>query len=178
MAKLDICFPHLLKWEGGYANDPDDPGGQTNYGITDGLDGIEDGKIDIDGDRIPDVDVKDLTPEQAKVIYKREFWDKMRGDEIQSQAIAGIMFDGFVNCGKWGIKLLQRIISVPDDGVFGPQSVRVLNEQTKVSTREILIYTLYKEARLKYYEDLVVKRPRSAKFLKGWKRRVNSFPTL
>jgi lysozyme family protein len=176
MAQISICFPHLLLWEGKYVNDPDDPGGQTNYGITDGLDGIEDGKIDIDGDNIPDVDVKDLTPEQAMIIYKREFWDKMHGDAIHSQAIAGIMFDAFVNSGKWGLKLMQRIISVPDDGAFGPQSVRVLNELTEKS--EVLIYTLYKEARLKYYEDLVVKRPRSAKFLKGWKARVNSFANL
>src|SRR5687768_14929702 len=99
MAKFEIAIPHTLAWEGGYVWHKADPGGETNRGITDRLDGKVDGLADVDGDGIGDVVLKGLSEEQAKEIYKRKFWDRMHGDEIKSQAIAGILFDGYVNMG-------------------------------------------------------------------------------
>jgi lysozyme family protein len=173
MAKFDIAIPHTLVWEGGYVFHPADPGGETNRGITDRLDGKVDGMVDLDGDGDGDVDIKGLTEDEAKQVYKRRFWDKMQGDKIHSQQIANILFDGYVNCGANGIKILQRVLNVKDDGVLGSKTLEILN-----SSDELIVYNKYKEARIKYYQDLAERKPQLKVFLKGWLNRINSFADL
>lgn len=173
MAKFEIEIPRVLAHEGGYVNHPSDPGGETNRGITDRLDGKIDGLVDLDGDGIGDVNIKGLTEDQAKEVYKRKFWDQMKGDEIESQAIAGILFDGYVNMGTQAIKMIQRILSLKDDGVVGNKTITAIN-----NADEIILYTAYKKARIMFYENLVERKPQLAVFLKGWLRRINSFPDL
>lgn len=173
MAKFEIAIPHILAWEGGYVNHPADPGGETNRGITDRLDGKIDGMVDLDGDGDGDVDIKGLTEEEVKQVYKRRFWDRMLGDKIESQHIANIVFDGYVNCGGNGIKMLQRILNVKADGVLGPKTLAVLN-----ASDEVILYNAYKAARRLYYEDLAERRPPLKVFLKGWLNRIESFPDL
>lgn len=173
MAKFDIAIPHTLVWEGGYVNHKDDPGGETNRGITDRLDGKIDGMVDLDGDLDGDVDIKGLTEAEAKQVYKRRFWDKMQGDKIESQLIANILFDGFVNCGANGIKIMQRILNQKDDGVIGPKTLAAIN-----GADEILLYNRYKNERIHYYIDLAERKPALKVFLKGWLNRIHSFPDL
>lgn len=178
MAKFEIAIPHVLAWEGGYVNHPADPGGETNRGITDRLDGKIDGRVDVDGDLLPDVDIKALTEEQAKDIYKRVFWDRMRGDEIDSQAIANILFDGYVNMGSQAIKILQRVIMVRDDGKVGPMTIKTLNELTNDGYSEATVYHAYRDERERFYHKLAERKPEMKVFLKGWLRRIQSFPNL
>lgn len=173
MAKFEIAIPHTLVWEGGYVFHPADPGGETNRGITDRLDGKVDGLVDIDGDGLGDVDIRGLTEEQAKQVYKRRFWTRMQGDKIESQLIANILFDGFVNCGFNGIKLIQRILNQKDDGIVGPRTLAAIN-----AADELLLYNRYKQARIQYYEDLADRKPALKVFLKGWMNRIHSFPDL
>lgn len=173
MAKFDIAIPHVLAWEGGYVFHPADPGGETNRGITDRLDGKVDGMVDLDGDGYGDVDIKTLTEDQAKQVYKRRFWDRMQGDKIESQLIANILFDGFVNCGFNGIRIMQRLLHLKDDGIVGPKTLAAIN-----GADEILLYNRYKLARIEYYEDLAERKPSLKVFLKGWLNRINSFPDL
>lgn len=173
MAKFEIAIPHTLVWEGLYANHPNDPGGETMRGITDRLDGEVDGMIDIDGDGVGDVPVKDLTEEQAKTVYRRRFWDRMQGDKIESQLIANILFDGFVNCGFNGIRMMQRILNLKDDGIVGPKTLAAIN-----GADELLLYTKYKLARIQYYQDLAERKPALKVFLRGWLNRISSFPDL
>lgn len=173
MAKFEIAIPHTLVWEGGYVHHPSDPGGETNRGITDRLDGKIDGLVDIDGDGDGDVDIKGLTEAQAKEVYRRRFWDKMQGDKIESQHIANIMFDGYVNCGANGIKLMQKLLNLKADGVVGPKTLAAIN-----GADEVTLYENYKGARTDYYLDLAERKPALKVFLKGWLNRINSFPDL
>ena len=173
MAKFEIAIPHTLVWEGGYVFHPSDPGGETNRGITDRLDGRIDGLVDLDGDGDGDVDIKNLTESQAKEVYKRRFWDRMQGDKIESQLIANILFDGYVNCGANGIKIMQRLLNQKDDGVVGPKTLAAIN-----GADEVTLYNRYKIERIKYYQELAEKRPELKVFLRGWMNRIQSFPDL
>lgn len=170
MADFNKAIGHILKWEGGYSNHSADPGGETKYGVTDILDGKVDGMIDLNGDKIGDVSVKGLTVEQAKEIYRDKFWNKMQGDFINSQPLANLIFDGFVNMGRNGIKLLQREIGVVADGELGPKTLAVLNQSAPS-----VVFEGLKDARVKFYNSLVVRKPELKVFLNGWLNRVKSF---
>jgi len=178
MASFDAFFPTLLRHEGGFVDDPADPGGATNKGIT--LEtfrrtaqrylGIE-----------PTLDnLKALTDEQAGKIYKPLYWDEIRGDEIELEELADIVFDFQVNAGDRAARLLQQVINdlgarppLAVDGNIGPGTLRALR-----AADEKAVYRRYKQGRIDYYRDLVAKRPSLGKFLNGWLNRVNSFPDL
>jgi len=176
MADFNVFFPHLLKHEGGFVDHPSDPGGATNKGITmstfrmfaGSLLGVE-----------PTLsNLKNLSDEQAGKIYKKMYWDKIRGDEITLQELANIVFDFYVNAGANGAKLLQRVLkdmaqNVSIDGVIGPATMKILDS---LDQREV--YQRYKKGRIAYYESLVKKNPKLKVFLKGWLNRVNTFPDM
>ncbi|MGH8083083.1 MAG: glycosyl hydrolase 108 family protein, partial [Lysobacter sp.] len=105
MADFDSYFPQLLRFEGGYVDDPADPGGATNMGITLGtfqahaqsLLGIA-----------PTLDnLRALTVPQAGVLYKTLYWDTIYGDALSTQELAELIFDFKVNAGAHAITLLQ-----------------------------------------------------------------------
>jgi lysozyme family protein len=104
---FEQAFNRLLSSEGGYINDPADPGGETNWGIS--------------KRSYPDLDIKHLTREDAMAIYKRDFWDVL-GEDVHP-AIKFQVFDFAVNSGiTTAIRKLQSAIGVADDGHFGPVS--------------------------------------------------------
>jgi lysozyme family protein len=169
MASLDHYFAHLLAFEGGYVNDPVDPGGATNKGVTmqtftryaKTLLGVE-----------PTLEnLRTLTVEQARKIYKTGYWDTLHCDEIPDQALAEIIFDFYVNAGSNAVRLLQQILKLMEDGVFGPATLRAL-----LAADPISLYRDFKAGRRDYYRRLVKRRPSLDKFLKGWLRRTDSFP--
>lgn len=108
---FEQAFNRLLSSEGGYINDPADPGGETNWGIS--------------KRSYPDLDIQHLTREDAMAIYKRDFWDVL-GEEAHP-AIKFQVFDFAVNSGiATAIRKLQSAIGVADDGHFGPVSAAKL----------------------------------------------------
>lgn len=112
---FDDAFTRLLGSEGGYVNDPRDPGGETNWGISKRA--------------YPDLDIKNLTQDQAKAIYLRDFWNPI-GDA--DPAIKFQVFDFAVNSGiQTAIRKLQATISVADDGHWGPVSAAKLASMDK-----------------------------------------------
>lgn len=93
MAKIDVLLPFILKWEGGFANDPADAGGATNKGVT--IATWRNVGYDKDGDG--DIDVKDLkllsVDDVRDRVLKPHYWDRWKADQIQSQKVANILVD-------------------------------------------------------------------------------------
>src|SRR6266850_3353936 len=129
MADFDTFLPTLLKFEGGFVNDPADPGGATNKGITlQTFRGCAQNLLGLE----PTLDnLKSLTDAQAGAIYRDLYWNKTRGDDIDSQTLANIVCDFYVNAGANATKLLQTVLSgmgqaLNVDGAIGPASVQAL----------------------------------------------------
>lgn len=176
-------------FEGGFVNDPDDSGGATNLGITEGTLARAKSR----GWVPQDVTVKTLTKEQAATIYRKGYWEPIHGDELPSP-VAEIVFDAAVNHGVGGAgKLLQRALNamnlsptLVEDGVIGPKTLSAvqrvvdLNNKLAESVPELGPNRLLKELallillyRTRFYVDIVKHRPTQKKFLYGWiKNRV------
>ncbi|MBI1773422.1 MAG: hypothetical protein HYR68_13955, partial [Burkholderiales bacterium] len=106
MNNFDICIAPVLKNEGGTSNHPLDAGELTKFGISQRS--------------YPKLDIAALTAEQAKVLYKRDFWDANQLDQFPL-AVAFEFFDCAINCGAGtAARLLQRAAGVADDGIVGP----------------------------------------------------------
>lgn len=102
---FDDAFDRLIGHEGGYVNDPDDPGGETKYGIS--------------KRSYPHLNIAALTREDARAIYRRDFWERINGDELHD-GVAYQLFDFAVNSGvDTAVRYLQRAVGVADDGVWG-----------------------------------------------------------
>ncbi|MBV6687168.1 N-acetylmuramidase [Xanthomonas euvesicatoria pv. physalidis] len=175
MADFNAFFPTLLKHEGGFVNDPVDPGGATNKGIT--LSTFKACAQNLLGIEPSLANLRALTDAQAGVIYKAQYWDPLRADQIALQPLANIVFDFYVNAGNNAIKLLQTVLNsqtggkLVADGRMGPATFAAL-----ASSNQQDLYARYKAGRRDYYHRLVAARPALGKFLKGWLARVDSFP--
>ncbi len=158
LTSFDEIIEITLKHEGGYVNDPKDLGGETNFGITKRF--------------YPDVDIKNLTKEEAKEIYKKDYWDRYKAEKLPEH-LRHIHFDMCVNPGSGtAIKILQRACNakgadIAVDGGFGPGTQAAINTY-KPTIDRVRCY------RLKHYYDLVNKKPEQEKFLFGWFKRAFS----
>lgn len=157
MADFNRAIVTTLVKEGGarFTDDPDDRGGATKYGITQRS--------------YPDLDIRNLTEQQAREIYKRDFWDRVRGDDISSQAIAENIFDTSVNMGvRTGSRLAQLALGIePSDGIIGSESLKVIN--TADESLFIANFTIAKIAR---YAHICNRDKTQKKFLLGWINRA------
>jgi lysozyme family protein len=164
MADFNIAIVPLLENEGGYVNDPADPGGETNFGIS--------------KRSYPEVDIKNLTADQAKEIYLRDFW---RYDGITDQELANKLLDIGVNQGTIiAVEMLQKVIGVPADGKLGPRTLAAANAgdarlnwgSTPLSILErsapVSILKRLRAASVRRRFTIVEHNPREAKFLEGW----------
>jgi lysozyme family protein len=152
MAEFGPAVAKTIRHEGGAAvtDDPTDKGGLTKYGISQRA--------------YPSVDIRNLTEEDAKEIYRRDYWDKVGGNEIRSQAVAETLFDFAVNAGaKTSVRICQDVLDLPADGVVGGVTIRRLNEADAVHF--IAAFALGKIAR---YVAICRKNPEQKKFLYGW----------
>jgi lysozyme family protein len=149
------CIQVILRNEGGYVNHPSDPGGETNMGIAKKF--------------YPDLDIKNLTRNQAIEIYHRDYWNKMKLHGIFDENIILQVFDMGVNAGiRTAIKIIQRIIDAQVDGYTGPETNGLINAY------EGDLVELYKQERKKYYFDLARRKPQMQVFLAGWLNRVDN----
>jgi len=157
------CLETILHHEGGYVNHPKDPGGETNLGVTKRVYEEHGGTKDM----------KDLTVEDVAPIYKKGYWDKMKGDDLPS-GLDLCVFDFGVNAGPGrAAKFLQKMIGTTVDGGIGPMTLAKVNEHVDSNGLEETIKQ-YQSARQEYYEGLST----FATFGKGWTRRVEETTEL
>lgn len=150
---FESCFTRLLGNEGGYSNNPADPGGETMWGITKAV-ALENGYTG-EMSRMP-VDV-------AKSIYRKKYWDWL-GIVNLPEAIQFDVFDGVVNSGPTqAVKWLQRAVGTKDDGVLGHITFLAASMLPPA-----IILARYNGERLKFLTDLNT----WPSFGKGWARRI------
>ncbi len=168
MADVRKLAPFILKWEGGFVNDPDDLGGATNMGVTIGT--WKSCAYDKDGDGDIDVDDLHLLTREDVVnrVLKPHYWDRWKADEIKSQSVANILVDWVWASGAHGIKIPQRLLGVTVDGIVGPKTIAAVNAK---NPREL--FDMIKIARFDFIEDICRKRPTNNKFKRGWMNRIN-----
>ncbi len=123
MITFDTAFQRLIKHEGGYSDDPKDPGNWTSGKVDVGV--LKGTKYGIAANTYGHLDIKGLTLEQAKEIYRRDFWDILGAAH---PAIKFQVFDAAVNHGQGNaIRFLQRAVKVADDGAWGKVSQAALD---------------------------------------------------
>lgn len=185
MADFNTAHKITADCEGGYVNDPKDAGGETIFGIARNIWGslplwqIVDDYKKIVGDLSQKSERKELEKlclgnaefvSQKNAFYKAQFWDKVKGDSIQSQAVANNVYDFAVNAGvKQAVKTLQRALGIADDGIFGNGTLSATNNASDS------LNNTYCQAREQFYKDLVARKPQNEKFLNGWLGRVKRF---
>ena len=169
--------------EGGYVNDPDDPGGATKFGVT--LATLVRLGRDNNGDgRVNDSDVRVLTKDQAVEIFLQHYFVEPRISDLPEPLHASV-FDMYVNAGANAVKILQRLLcdmgmQVSVDGVIGPQTAAAATKALSVAPDHLA--DAYGIARRNYYFALADRRPASRKFARsrsggkgGWIKRAEEF---
>lgn len=179
---FNVAHSHVMHWEGGFFDHPDDPGGVTNYGVSlmflKTLDLVE-GDIDGDGDIDRD-DVLKITKEKARAIFRRHFWEKPHAAELPP-LVAFAYYDFAVNAGtgRAAIVLQEAINSLRPGAIaklapnVGPLT-RKYAAQLAADGRERELALAYLDRRASWYRRLAKARPKSAKFLGGWLNRTNA----
>ena len=154
----DTCIEMILHHEGGYVNHPKDPGGETNLGVTKRVYEEHGGTKDM----------KDLTIEDVKPIYKKSYWDRVKGDDLPA-GLDLCVFDFGVNAGTGrAAKYLQTLIGTVADGGIGPNTLKAVEAYVEEHGITNTIRN-YQDERQKYYESLSTFET----FGKGWTRRVD-----
>lgn len=160
MASFKKAVEEVLLWEGGYSNDPDDPGGRTNFGIS--------------SKHHPEIeDVGSLTIDDAIAIYYQDYWTVGKVYMVENQHLANKLMSMGVNTGIYRATLhLQRALravgtEVTLDGIMGPETASAVN---LADPRALL--AAYKSEVANYYRFLIFKKPHKIKYEKGWLRRA------
>ena len=155
---FDKCFQLVLEDEGKYVNDPRDPGGRTNLGVTQRA-----WEAFLNRD-VTEAEMRSLTPEAVKGFYRTQYWDKIKGDQLPL-GVDYAAFDFAVNSGTGrSAKYLQEIAGVTADGVIGPKSIEAL-----VACDYKQIIDSISNMRL----DFLKRLPTFKVYGKGWSARVS-----
>ena len=164
---LKFVFEHECEFKKGHYGDMDyvvsenvdnDPGGLTKWGI--------------DKRSHPELDIENLTEEQAIEIYRKEYWEKYHCDQLD-WPLNKVHFDNCVNMGAGqAVKLLQRVCGAHDDGAWGPNTRAAVIAACKVRSADVVAKQVIEKKR-DFYEKLAEAKPALAKFKQGWLNRTN-----
>jgi lysozyme family protein len=173
----------IVDREGGFVNDPDDPGGATKHGVT--IHTMRRLGLDLDGDGVVGVgDVRRLSRDQAVEIFIDHYYQRPRIGEVPG-ALQPALFDMYVNAGANAVKILQRLLrdmgfDVSVDGTIGPQTLSAV--RAAAVPDGVALRDAYGVARRNYYFRLADNRPASRKYARtrkggkgGWILRAETF---
>ena len=156
--KFSEALEVILHHEGGYVNHPKDPGGETNLGVTKRV------YEEFGGEK----EMKDLTKEDVEPIYKQNYWDRVKGDDLP-EGLDLCIFDFAVNAGPGrAAKFIQRLVGTTVDGGIGPNTLKCIDDYVKENSVAETIEK-YQSMRQEYYEGLSTFET----FGRGWTRRVD-----
>jgi lysozyme family protein len=152
MANFETIVKLIIKHEGGYVDHPSDPGGETKYGISKRA--------------YPDVDIKNLTEEDAIEIYRKDYWDRIKGD-LLPVPIGILILDWAVNSGvSRAVKALQTAVGADADGILGSRTVAAVTEAYNASPRDVC--NAITHLRQQFVRNILTYNT----FGKGWERRI------
>lgn len=178
MSDFNAAVDFVLENEGGLAQNPNDAGGITNFGVSlRFLREVIPENLRRYGifDPVTDTTIRDLTLDQAKFIYRGEFWDHAPFEKIKNQRVCNYIFDMAINMGiADGVKIVQRSLwavffnqgIVKDDGALGEQTLIRLNFFEHDEILPVLV-----ASRASFYRLLVEIRPKDKENLNGWLKR-------
>jgi len=153
---FDKCLEMLLHHEGGFVDHPKDPGGMTNLGVTKA---VYDKWI---GRESTEAEMRALTPGDVAPIYRKNYWDKVRGDDLPG-GVDWCAFDWAVNSGsKRPAKAIQKSVGATQDGAIGPMTLQAVANEEPRKIIEAVYHT-----RQRFYERLKT----FEHFGRGWTRR-------
>lgn len=158
------CLQFVLKWEGGYSNHPNDPGGATNMGITQSVYNAWRGSKGL-----PPQDVRKITKEEVERIYWERYWTALRCDEIPRPLDIAV-FDTGVNCGVGrAARWLNSILGI------SPPTTKITNTTIeKLKKVDIIAVThRFLQQRELHYHSIAQRNKKLQVFLKGWLNRLN-----
>ncbi|HQU67708.1 MAG TPA: holin-associated N-acetylmuramidase [Albidovulum sp.] len=183
MPSVNDIAKEIVAREGGYVNDPDDPGGATNHGVT--LKTLRSLGIDLTGDgRVGTDDLRRLKPEKAAEIYVEHYF-RRTGIALLPEALQAPVFDMYVNAGDNAVRILQRLLNdmghaLAVDGGLGAKTAEAA--RAAAGDDPALLADAYGIARRNYYYALADARPQSRKFARrrdggkgGWITRSEEF---
>lgn len=183
MKSVEAIADEILAREGGFANDPDDPGGATNFGVTIGtmrrlgMDLTGDGQVTVE-------DVRTLDRDRARQIMVRDYYERPRIAELPEPLRASV-FDMYVNAGANAVEILQRLLRdmgqpISVDGMIGPRTLEAARIAYASAPNHLA--DAYGIARRNYYYALADRRPASRKYARrkdggkgGWIARAEEF---
>ena len=132
---LKMALDWIIQIEGGYVNNPDDPGGETKYGIS--------------KNAYPDLDIKKLTTADAKAIYEHDYWNKCHADELPYPVDIAV-FDMAVNSHpKAAIKIFQKVVNTTPDSIFGD-----ITRSAAARKNPDELFNEFMWARVEFYKNL------------------------
>lgn len=183
MHSVESIATEIVRREGGYVDDPDDPGGATNHGVT--IHTMRELGLDLTGDGGVDTrDLRALTPDQAAGIFIRHYYAEPRINLLPEPLQASV-FDMQVNAGANAVRLLQRLlrrfgITIEDDGIIGPLTAKAARQAMALAPDHLV--SAYGIERRNYYYRLGDRRPQLRKFARrkdggkgGWITRAEEF---
>ncbi|NDR56514.1 holin-associated N-acetylmuramidase [Aliiruegeria sabulilitoris] len=183
MKNIEAIAHEIVAREGGFVNDPDDPGGATKYGVTIGT--MRRLGLDLDGDgRVTVADVRKLDRKTAENIFIEHYFRRPRISDLP-ECLHASVFDMYVNAGSNAVKILQRLLcqmgeEIAVDGAIGPQTLAAADTAARTAPEHLA--DAYGIARRNYYYALADRRPSSRKYARrrdggkgGWIRRSEEF---
>lgn|SRR5512132_433186 len=157
-------LPFILRWEGGFVDDPDDPGGRTNKGVTQKVYSAW-----RTSRGLPKADVKHIAEDEVQAIYEQNYW-LATSCHLLLRRLDLVQFDTAVNMGPArSVKILQTTLGCTPDGNFGSTTQQLAAGCDVAAT--IANYCTVREG---IYRSLAQNNPKSSKFLKGWLNRLNA----